>query len=212
MAKKEKTPPPAEGPKGKGEDAAEAEAGPEKKGGLKLILLVAAVLLVGLAGGVVAARLFLGGSAPAEAPATEAAAPPAGSDSPNPITAPQDNRRSGEEAPPPAEGEALPAEAAGPINVEFKPFIVNLGDGGGKRFLKLTLSVEAESPEMETEINNKTPQLRDLMLLLLSSLSYDDISTVDGKMRLRSQMLNRINTQLRSGKVRNIYFSEFVVQ
>lgn len=213
MAKSEKAP--AEETKVEAERSADAAPAPKGGGKMKLIIIVVAALVVGLGGGI-AAMKFMGGSTPPPETETVSAETPVDPDSPPPIEAPR--RAGSENAPPPpqgasgAEGDPAAAEALGPVNIEFKPFIVNLNDSGGKRFLKLTMSIEAETEALATEINNKMPQFRDVILLLLSSLSYDDIATLDGKMRLRNQMLNRINTQLTAGKIRNIYFSEFVVQ
>lgn len=194
MAKNEKKPAPPEA-ESKG-DGGSAEAPAPKKGSpLKLILIVVLAVLVGVGGTVVALKFLGGGSTPSE-------------------TTPAEETASAEnDAPAEASGEGgAEAEALGPQNIEFKPFIVNLNDSGGKRYLKLTMSVEVETEALGQEINSKMPMFRDTILLLLSSLSYDDISTLDGKMRLRNQMLNRINTQLSSGKIKNIYFAEFVVQ
>lgn len=216
--KKEKTPP---APPPAKEVVADEKDAPKKKGGpLKLIIIGVAAMVIGIGGTVAVMTLLGGGSAPpaeVQDSAVEAAPAEAGE---APIEAPR--RADSEAAAPAASGEegaggegAGEGEAAAPVgpqNIELKPFIANLGDGGGKRYLKLTMSVEAETPELAAEINQKMPQFRDLILMLLSSLSYDDISSLDGKMRLRNQMLNRLNTQLSSGKVKNIYFSEFVVQ
>lgn len=215
MAKKEKTPPPAEESKKSAESPEAAAPAPKGGGKLKLIIIVVAAMVVGM-GGAVAAMKFMGGSTPP--PETEVAttAPASDTDSPPPIEAPR--RPGSETAPPPAqgssgaEGDPAAAESVGPINIEFKPFTVNLNDVSGKRYLKLAMSIEADNEALAGEINAKMPQFRDIILLLLSSLSYDDIATLDGKMRLRNQMLNRINTQLSTGKIKNIYFSEFVVQ
>lgn len=210
MAKKEKTPPAPE------TGGAEAEgAAPQKGGKLKLILMVVGAMVIGglLAFG---AMSFLGGGS-SEPQATaeteeggEAAPADHGDGGAPPVTAPTD--RGGEAAGHGGGEGGETAELEGPQNIEFKPFMVNLNDAGGKRFLRLTMSVEVNTPALGQEVNSKMPQFRDSILLLLTSLSYDDIATLDGKMRLRSQMLNRINSQLTSGKVRNIYFSEFVVQ
>ncbi|UQZ89992.1 flagellar basal body protein FliL [Deltaproteobacteria bacterium Smac51] len=217
MAKKEKNPPAEEQEvEGGGEGG---EGAPKKKGGkLKLIIIVVLAMAIG-GGGAFAAMMFLGGSKAPETAAVEggdtAPPPPApGDDTAAPI---EDPKKGGAEAASGGAavgegGEGEGVEALGPQNIEFKPFIVNLNDGAGRRFLKLTMSIEAENPDLANEINLKMPQFRDTILLLLSSLSFDDIATLDGKMRLRNQMLNRINTQLTSGKIRNIYFSEFVVQ
>ncbi|MDR2946419.1 MAG: flagellar basal body-associated FliL family protein [Candidatus Adiutrix sp.] len=213
-AQKGKTPPPAEeeSKSSAGESGAPAAAAPAKKGGkLKLIIIVVLALVVG-GGGAVGVMKFMGGGsqpeAAAEAPEGEPAEP-AGEGEAAPAkegAAPAEGGEGGEGG----EEGVEPVADVGPQNIEFKPFVVNLG--GGNRFLKLTMSVEADTQELADEINKKMPQFRDLILMLLSSLSYDDISTLDGKVRLRNQMLNRINIQLSAGKVRNIYFSEFVMQ
>ena len=205
MAKKEKNPP-VEESKSAVEDGGQ-QAAPKKGGKMKLIIIVVLALVVGIGGGV-AAMKFMGGDSQPEATA-ESPAP--GTDSEAPVAKP----------PVAAEGAAAGAgpeagleglDPAGPQNIEFKAFTVNLNDAGGKSYLKLVMSIDADTPELADEINKKMPQLRDTILLLLSSLSRDDIIPMDGKLRLRNQMLNRINTQLTSGKIKNIYFSEFVVQ
>lgn len=201
MAKNEKNPQVEAESKGDAK-AAEPQAAPKKGGKMKLIIIVVLALVLGVGGGIAAMKFMGGGSQPE----TTAESPAPGADSAAPVEKPQ-------AAPGAVPEEGLEGlEPAGPQNIEFKPFIVNLNDADGKRFLKLTMSVEADTQDLANEINAKTPQFRDIILLLLSSLSYDDIATLDGKMRLRNQMLNRINTQLTSGKVKNIYFSEFVVQ
>lgn len=210
MAKQSKNPPVDEELKN-GEGGGEAPA-PTKKGGkLKLIIIVVLALVIGVGGGLVGAKFFLGGKEPAEVTAegeaAKAEAPAEGEKKP---AAEGEHKKPAGEG---GEGEKLEGlDPAGPQNIEFKPFVVNLNDAAGKRFLKLTMSVEADTPELAAEINTKMAQFRDIILLLLSSLSYEDISTVDGKMRLRNQMLNRININLTSGKIKNIYFSEFVAQ
>lgn len=218
MAKKE-TPPPAEENIKAGSEA-EGMGPPKKKGGkLKLVLMIVGAMAVGIGLAVGGMMFFGGGSTPPEPAAAEAEPvdghPPVAGNTENPIQAPTNKAGS---APHPSEGDnegdatAAGEVSVGPQNIEFKPFVVNLSGGGGKRYLKLSMSVEADTPELAAEISAKMHQFQDIILLLLSSLSYDDIATLDGKMRLRNQMLNRINTQLSSGKVRNIYFSEFVVQ
>jgi flagellar FliL protein len=47
---------------------------------------------------------------------------------------------------------------------------------------------------------------------LLSSKSYKDIVDINGKQRLRDEILMRLNTFLTGGKIVKVYFTEFVVQ
>ena len=55
-------------------------------------------------------------------------------------------------------------------------------------------------------------QLRDTILLLLTSQSFKEISSIEGKLDLKQALLSRINQTLGEGLVRRIYFTEFVVQ
>jgi flagellar protein FliL len=91
-------------------------------------------------------------------------------------------------------------------------FIVNLMDPSGKRYLKVTLTLELDAPTTEQVVESNMLQIKDAILVLLSSKTYDDINTVEGKRRLKNEIIMRCNTFLQSGQVDNVYFSEFVVQ
>lgn len=206
MANKDKNPPVEETTS----DAGGAEGVPAKKGGkLKLIIIGVVAMLIGCAVGAFVLGGLLGGSKDAADKGAETEV----------ASTEQDGGSSAIESPPKSsggkgEGDSPTAdlEQAGPQNIAFKTFSVNLSGGGGKRFLKLTMSLDADTQELADEINAKMPQFQDTILMLLSSLTFDDISTLEGKTRLRSQIINRINTHLTKGKIRNIYFLEFIVQ
>jgi flagellar FliL protein len=93
-------------------------------------------------------------------------------------------------------------------------FIVNLmvKKGLGNRYLKVTMELEIDNEESKMVLDKNTPQLRDTILLLLSSLSFKEISSMEGKMELKQALLSRIGQVLGEGLVHEIYFSEFVVQ
>ena len=101
-----------------------------------------------------------------------------------------------------------------PLGVLYplKPFIVNLAEAAGKRYLKLTIDLELTNKEVQREIIAHMPPIQDSLLILLSSKSFSDISTVEGKMRLRMEIIGRINNFLVLGRVKNVYFTEFVIQ
>jgi flagellar basal body-associated protein FliL len=54
--------------------------------------------------------------------------------------------------------------------------------------------------------------IKDSILILLSSQSPEDIGNVEGKERLRSQILNRTNNYMSKNKVRKVKYSEFIIQ
>jgi len=93
-------------------------------------------------------------------------------------------------------------------------FVVNLLDkqGAGKRYLKVTMQVEVGKEEEKLLIENHNAQIRDTILLLLSSQSLREINTMEGKLELKQALLSRIGQILGDGVVRRVYFTEFVVQ
>jgi flagellar FliL protein len=90
--------------------------------------------------------------------------------------------------------------------------IVNLADQGGKRYLRVTMALELSDSESVATIESRLPQVRDAVLMILPTKTYDDVSTTDGKIALRNQVMEKINTLMTKGRVNNIYFTEFVVQ
>ena len=105
--------------------------------------------------------------------------------------------------------------AAGGLSGPMRPmdsFIVNLTDAQGTRYLKVTMQLEMSHEMLSSEIDNRLPQIRDEVITLLSSKSFDDVSTIAGKRALKRSILNSMNKYLTTGKVLNVYFSEFVVQ
>ncbi len=96
----------------------------------------------------------------------------------------------------------------------LKSFIVNLMDksGVGKRYLKVNIDVEVGKELDKQIIESHNPQIRDTILLLLSSQTLDEINTMEGKLALKQELLSRMKQILGEGVVRRIYFTEFVVQ
>lgn len=91
-------------------------------------------------------------------------------------------------------------------------FVVNLNDPGGKRYLKIKIELEFFQTGFQEELMLRLPQIRDAILLILSSKSFEDIQGIDGKIALRNELIVRINKLLKSQKIKNLYFTEFVVQ
>jgi flagellar FliL protein len=106
----------------------------------------------------------------------------------------------------------IPAEPDVGQMFALDPFVVNLSDPGGKRYLKSKIELEFTEEPVRQELTARLPQLRDVILLYLSSKSMEEIQSVDGKTELRNSLIKRINQVLKSGKIRNLYFTQFVIQ
>ena len=92
------------------------------------------------------------------------------------------------------------------------PFVVNLAGSNGKRFLKVTASLELSSPEVNPEFEENLQKITDSILVLLSSKSFEDVYSVQGKFKLKDEITTRVNRFLVVGHVKDAYFTEFIVQ
>lgn len=95
---------------------------------------------------------------------------------------------------------------------KIDPFVVNLNEPRGNRYLKTTIQLEMDSPELRTELERRQAQLQDVILALLTSKSSKELQALEGKFRLREELLSRINALLVNGAVTRVYFTEFVIQ
>lgn len=98
------------------------------------------------------------------------------------------------------------------VMFDVEPFIVNLSDAQEVRYLKITVKLEVETQEAAAELTNRTPQLRDTILVLLTSKDSVSIRTTQGKFQLRDEITQRVNSILPKPAVRTAYFTDFVVQ
>ncbi len=166
------------------EESTQPEAGTEakQKGGSKRLIIVGAVVL--LLGGGGGAAWYLGflGGGQAEAKAARAGA---------------------------EQAEDLPEIGA---LEALEPFIANLSDEAGRRYLKATLQVEFFRGTVPEEFQQRLPQVRDILLTLFSSKTFAEVRTPQGKAILRDEIVTRLNHVVNRDLVKAIYFTEFIVQ
>jgi flagellar FliL protein len=94
----------------------------------------------------------------------------------------------------------------------MEPFIVNLIDNEGERYLKIVLQMEISDQSLVEELNLVKPKIRDSVLDLLSAKTYKEMMDPLGKQRLRDEIAMRANSFISRGKVLKVYFTEFVIQ
>ena len=158
-----------------------------------VIIIVAGTLVLGMGGAFALFKLMAGGHSGDDHKAEEPVAKAAGH----------------------GEAEAKPSSAkgSGPGAIyDVDPFIVNLADTPEVRYLKLTVKLELENPDASAELASRVPQLRDTILVLLTSKDAASIRTPQGKFQLRDEITQRVNSLLPKPAVRAAYFTDFVVQ
>lgn len=91
--------------------------------------------------------------------------------------------------------------------------IVNLmTSSGGKRYLKTAIVLELSIAEMQPELDTKRDVIRDIIITILSSKTFEEIQTTKGKQKLKDELQERINEILVDGRISNIFFTDFMVQ
>ena len=91
-------------------------------------------------------------------------------------------------------------------------FVVNLLSQSGGKYLKVAFNIELDSEELAAELDSKKPLIRDIVIRSLSSKTFEEISTAKGKDRLKDEIVSNINDILADGQIKNIFFTDFVVQ
>ncbi len=91
-------------------------------------------------------------------------------------------------------------------------FVVNLLSEGGGKYLKVVLDIELDEEDLASEMDMKKSLIRDIIIRSLSSKTFEEVSTMKGKDRLKDEIVNNINDVLADGQISNIFFTDFVVQ
>ena len=95
--------------------------------------------------------------------------------------------------------------------VPLEKFVVNLSGSRGRRVVQVGVELELPHLEAKKEIDRRQAQIRDIIIMILSSKTYDVISTKEGKTELRQEIRETINPFLADeNKITNIYFTDFI--
>jgi flagellar FliL protein len=111
-----------------------------------------------------------------------------------------------------AEEEQLVESATLGPTVDIGNFTINLSDPGPPRYLKAVVKGTVSSERTQAEVQARNPQLRDVILSYLSSLTLKDTQGARAKQTIRDNLRKRINNLLRTGEIEDIFFTDFVTQ
>lgn len=94
--------------------------------------------------------------------------------------------------------------------IPMETFLVNLSGSRGNKLLKVNMELEVENDKVVEEIDKRKPQIRDIIIILLSSKTYAQLSSTDGKEFLREEIRDTVNSFLTKGKIKRVLFTEFI--
>ncbi|MCD6290010.1 MAG: flagellar basal body-associated FliL family protein [Anaerolineae bacterium] len=116
------------------------------------------------------------------------------------------------------------------IMFPLKERVVNLADPGGYRYLRVSIVLEflpksaefyrlpsekrkKEEDQFKQELMRQKPVIDDIVTYVLSSKTFADVFTIEGKERLKKELMEKLNASLGEGKyVGAVYFTDFVIQ
>jgi len=92
-----------------------------------------------------------------------------------------------------------------------EPLVINLADPGGRRYIRLNMTIAVDAEETQGEIVRRGPQIRDLVIGIFRVKTVAEISEKEGYNSIRNEIVNVINEFLPAGKVVDIFFTEFLI-
>jgi len=93
-----------------------------------------------------------------------------------------------------------------------KDVITNPAETAGTRFLNVTVGLEVRDKKALNELKRRGPQVRDILIDILSSRTIAQLSGTDNRRSLREEILARMNGILGGERLVNVYFVDFVLQ
>jgi flagellar FliL protein len=203
---------PAAAPEAAAKDGEKAPAA--AKGGKKklLIIIAAAVLVLGGAGG--GAFFFMNNDQADEEVTADA---DEGEEAEAEENDAKDSKKAKSKSKKDKKGKKAEVKAPA-LYVKYEPpFVVNFDAKGVMRFLQISMEVMTRDAPTSEVIKLHEPKIRNNMLMLLGSQTYDTLSSMEGKEGLRKQALETIAKVVEDEggegkKVEDIYFTSFVMQ
>lgn len=103
-----------------------------------------------------------------------------------------------------------------PVFVKLETFTVNLNPDDGERFLQVDITLNASDKAEADVLGLHMPQVRNRVLMLLTSKMASEISGMEGKKELSAELVEHINEPYAEGaeplKVVDAFFTSFVIQ
>jgi len=102
-----------------------------------------------------------------------------------------------------------------PLFVRLEPFTVNLTAEGEDHYLQTDIELKVADAKVSDKIKAHMPEIRNSVLLLLSSKTASALSSMEGKQKLSSEVKEQVNKVLHAKDadgVSGVFFTSFVIQ
>lgn len=109
-------------------------------------------------------------------------------------------------------GTAVQRDQSAPTSYSYialDPITINLGSRGATRHLRVSLQIEVLPPHA-AEVSRQVPRILDVLNVYLRALSMDELEEPAALIRLRAQMLRRVQIVTGPGRVNDLLVTEFL--
>jgi len=91
-------------------------------------------------------------------------------------------------------------------------FLVNLDEPGYKRYVKATVFIASDNKNIEGELAEKMPKVRDAIIGILRSKKIDDLNTTVKTDAVKREIKDKLNMIFVSGKLTDVYLNDIIIQ
>jgi flagellar FliL protein len=93
-------------------------------------------------------------------------------------------------------------------------FQVNLDEPGYRRYVKVTVHAGFRNQKLEEELSDKDVdvQTRSAITSILRSKKVEDLKSVEGCENVQKEIMEKINTIIKTDKIDNVYFTDILIQ
>jgi flagellar FliL protein len=95
---------------------------------------------------------------------------------------------------------------------QYDSFVVSIFDREKVHYLRIKVALELSNQAVSDEITIKDPQIKDAMIFVLGDFTVRELLDNQAKLLVKDVLLKTLGKILGTGKVIDVYFTEFVVQ
>tara|TARA_R110000868_G_scaffold86685_1_gene243017 strand:- start:6345 stop:6836 length:492 start_codon:yes stop_codon:yes gene_type:complete len=99
-----------------------------------------------------------------------------------------------------------------PVFYDLPEFLVNLSGDAPQHFLKMKVTLQITDAEAAKRLDAELPRVLDAFQIFLRELRPEDVEGSAGVLRVKEELLRRINLAIQPALVTDILFREVIVQ
>lgn len=99
-----------------------------------------------------------------------------------------------------------------PVFYDLPDFLVNLTGDAPQHFLKMKVTLQITDAEAAKRLDAETPRILDAFQMFLRELRPEDVEGSAGMLRVKEELMRRINLAVQPPVVTDILFREVIVQ